>query len=81
MARMSRKQYELLTEALGHGLYQVRRDMPDQGEAAAWAIITELALSLEADNRNFNKQEFVEGIDSVAKLDALSEKPDGLTLH
>lgn len=78
---MSRKQYELLTEALGHGLYQVRRDTPDQGEGAAWVMITELARHLGSDNRNFNKQEFVEGIDSVAKLDALSDKPDGLTLH
>ena len=79
MARMSRKQYELLTEALGHGLHQVRRDMPDQGEAAAWLIITGLAKSLEQDNRNFNKQEFVQGIDAVAKLDDLTAK--GINIH
>lgn len=79
MAKMSRKQYELLTEALGHGLNQVKREMPEGGEGAAWMIITELARHLELDNRNFNKSEFIQGIDSVARLDALSD--DGLTIH
>ena len=75
---MSRGQYELLTEALGLGLSDVRRRHSPMLEDAAWTVIHRLSETLKDDNQNFNEKQFIEGVDSVARLDVVVKK--GITI-
>lgn len=74
MARFSRAQYELLTEALGHGLSELRKRDSPMLEDAGMTIIRKLSSELKYDNANFDEQLFVENIRAVADLDDLVDK-------
>lgn len=74
MAKMSKAQYELLTEALGYGVAEVRRRDSPIMENAADILINKLAGELKYDNENFNIKQFKDGIKSVADLARLTDK-------
>ncbi|MGV9002380.1 MAG: hypothetical protein ACOH18_05510 [Candidatus Saccharimonadaceae bacterium] len=74
MAKFSKAQYELLTEAFGEALADVaERDSPLL-DTTAMGVARKVASSLKYDNPNFNIKQFISGIESVVALDKLSKK-------
>lgn len=74
MAKMSKSQYELLTEACGDGLADVMARDSKHLEDAAWTIIDRIAGTLKLDNENFNIKQFKDGVEAHAKLTVLTRK-------
>jgi hypothetical protein len=68
MAKMSRGQYLLITEAMGEGLADVEKlDSPMLRQAAV-AMIQRMADHLEYDNPNFDRKQFISGVTAHADL-------------
>lgn len=62
MAKYSKAQYELLTDAMAHGLADVKRRDSLIMTNAAMTVINKVADYLVKDNQNFNRKQFMEGI-------------------
>lgn len=72
MATMSKKQYELLIEALGEALADARTYNATASTTVEHTVDT-LSKYLSQDNHNFREQEFKDRIKAVADLDDVLE--------
>ena len=74
MARASKAQYELLTEAFG----EAYADIQERDSPLLDSIVIEVARKvgghLKYDNPSFDIPRFIEGIESVSELQKLSKK-------
>lgn len=76
MARMSKKQYELLTQAMADGLSVVLVRDDVAGARSAKKMVEIVAQYLQADNPNFDEQLFVEEVERQAYVMAEVEAGD-----
>lgn len=74
MARFSKAHYELLTEAFGDALAEVKEaDSPLLADVAL-RVARKVGNTLKYDNQNFNQKQFIEGIEAHAELVILTKK-------
>ena len=74
MAKFSKAQYELLTEAFGEALADVaERDSKILNDVAI-GVASKVANALKYDNPNFDIKQFLDGVKSIVDLDKLSKK-------
>lgn len=66
MARMSKKQYELLTQAMADGLSIVIARDSVVGARSAKTMVETVAEYLQADNPNFDQQLFIDEVERQA---------------
>lgn len=74
MAKMSKAQYSLLTEAFGEALADIQDTQSPLLENTALRVAGKVARNLKYDNPNFNERQFIDGIKSTAELAQLSKK-------
>lgn len=74
MAKFSKAQYELLTEAFGEALADVAEHDSPLLNNVAMGVARKVAGALKYDNPNFNIKQFITGIESVVELDKLAKK-------
>ena len=79
MAKFSRAQYELLTEAFGAAVAKVHESGSPLLDATAIKVAHIVADHLKHDNANFNQRQFIEGIEATAQLERMSR--DGINLQ
>lgn len=72
MAKMSKGQYQLLAEAIGDYLGEIRRRKSPLMENVVFGVANKLADYLAYDNRSFNRQMFMDMINSVAEVDTVT---------
>lgn len=74
MAKFSKAQYELLTEAFGEALADVAERDSKLLNDVALGVAQKVAGYLKYDNPNFNQKQFITGIKSAVQLDKLAKK-------
>ena len=68
MAKFSKAQYELLTEAFGLALADVRESESPLMENVALRVAGKIADELKFDNDNFDIKQFMDGIEATHKI-------------
>lgn len=74
MAKFSKGHYELLTEAFGDALAEVKESGSPLLEDVAVRVARKVGNSLKYDNNNFDQKQFIEGIKAHAELVILTKK-------
>lgn len=74
MAKYSKAQYTLLTEAMAHGLADVKTRDSLLMVNAAKIVINKVADYLVTDNQNFNRKQFMSEIDYQSDIAQLARK-------
>ena len=74
MAKFSKAQYELLTEAFGDALAEVKEMQSPLLEDVAIRVTRKVGNSLKYDNENFDQKQFINGVQAHAELVILTKK-------
>lgn len=74
MAKFSKAQYEVLTEAFGEALADVEQRGSPMLDSVALGVARKVGSALKYDNPNFDSKQFIDGIKSVAALSNLAKK-------
>lgn len=74
MAKFSKAQYLVLTEAIGHALSDIQLRESPLLENAVIGTAQKIADYLIYDNKMFNRKQFIDGIKATAELSKLSKQ-------
>jgi len=74
MAKFSKAQYEIITEAIGEALADIRERDSKLMDNAVIQVARRIADAFQYDNSNFDRKQFMVGVESVAELSRLAKQ-------